>query len=217
MTTTAGEPHTGPGRRFAVDADSTVVEFDVKTFWGLGTVHGRFDRFDGFYEIGPTGPRIELTVDAGSLDTGNGKRDEHLRSDGFFDVAEHERIRFVSTQVHANEGATQVEGRLSAAGEVVPLVFDAAVAQVGDDLEIEATTTVDQRPAGGADEADVVGALGHVQRPVLCPLGDCSRLELDATLGVALLQHAQCLVGLAGLVEVNHDDVVLVRHLSSFV
>ena len=41
-----------------------------------------------------------------------------------------------------------VEGHLEAAGKVVPLEFDATVQQVDDGLEIEATTTVDQRQLG---------------------------------------------------------------------
>ena len=58
----------------------TSVDFAVKTFWGLTTVHGRFDRFDGAYEVGPDGTKIELTIDVDSLDTGNAMRDKHLRS-----------------------------------------------------------------------------------------------------------------------------------------
>ena len=67
MTTTLIEPRT---THWTVDPDATLVEFAVKTFWGLMTVHGRFDRFDGSYEVGPGGTTIELTIDADSLDTG---------------------------------------------------------------------------------------------------------------------------------------------------
>ena len=49
MSTTLIEQHVAAPTRWAVDADATSVEFAVKTFWGLATVHGRFDRFDGWY------------------------------------------------------------------------------------------------------------------------------------------------------------------------
>ena len=53
-----------------------------------------------------------------------------------------------------------VEGDLEAAGEVVPLEFDATVEQVDDGLEVEATTTVDQRQLGMSS-----GQLGMIRRP----------------------------------------------------
>ena len=53
-----------------------------------------------------------------------------------------------------------VEGNLEAAGNVVPLEFDATVQPAGDGLEVEATTTVDQRQFGMSS-----GLLGMIRRP----------------------------------------------------
>ena len=151
-----------PTTRWTVDPENTAVEFDVKTFWGLMTVHGRFDRFDGSYVIGPGGTTIELTVDADSIDTGNQTRDEHLRSSNFFHVAEHPRLRFTSTRVHeVRDGDLHVGGRLEVAGKNVWLEFPAIVRSTGERLEIEATTTVDQQAFGMAN-----GPLGMIRRPV---------------------------------------------------
>jgi YceI-like protein len=93
MTITATEQRTAAPTRLTVDPDESSVEFAVKSFWGLVTVRGRFDRFDGRYETGPDGTTIGLTIDADSLDTGNGTRDKHLRSGGFFNIAEHPQVR----------------------------------------------------------------------------------------------------------------------------
>jgi len=162
MTIAATEPRTAPATRWAVDPDESFVEFSVKTFWGLTTVRGRFDRFDGSYEAGPDGTTIELTIDADSLDTGNKTRDAHLRSTGFFHIVEHPHVRFTSTRVvDAGDGALRVEGDLEAAGRVVPLAFDATVQQVADGLRIEATTTVDQARLGMSS-----GKAGMIRRPV---------------------------------------------------
>jgi polyisoprenoid-binding protein YceI len=161
MTTTVNEQRTIARKRWTVDGDASSVDFAVKTFWGLGTVRGRFDRFSGSYDIGPDGARIELTIDADSLDTGNGTRDKHLRSDDFFGIAEHPQVRFTSTRVQdRGDGTLRVEGRLEAAGMVVPLAFDATTRQVGDELELEATTTVDQRQLGMSS-----GQLGMIRPP----------------------------------------------------
>jgi polyisoprenoid-binding protein YceI len=161
MTTTEIQPRAAAPTYSSVDRDGTSVEFAVKTFWGLTTVHGRFDRFGGSYEAGTGGTKIELTVDADSLDTGNAIRDRHLRSTGFFHAAEHPQVRFTSTRVrHAGDGVMRVEGDLEAAGKVVPLAFDATARQIGGALEVEATTTVDQRQLGMSS-----GRLGMIRPP----------------------------------------------------
>jgi polyisoprenoid-binding protein YceI len=134
---------------WTVDPTRTTVEFEVEHFWGLHTVRGRFRRFDGVYFLGPAGPEIELTLEAGSVDTGNSVRDRHLQSADFFDVDEHPQVRFTSTQVVGlGNGQVRVSGELDVAGTSVPLSFDASVRMIGADLELEATTTVDQRRFG---------------------------------------------------------------------
>ncbi len=147
--------------RWTVDLEKSSVEFAVKTFWGLGTVRGRFERFDGGYDTAPDRQSIELTIDAGSLNTELGKRDEHLRSADFFHIADHPRVRFRSTRVrNAGNGTLHIRGGLEAAGVVVPLEFDAAVRQVGEELEVEAVTTVDPRWFGMSS-----GPLGMIRPP----------------------------------------------------
>jgi polyisoprenoid-binding protein YceI len=161
MTTTLTEQRTAAPTRWSVDDAESSVEFTVKTFWGLTTVRGRFDRFDGTYEVGPGGTKIELTIDANSVDTGNGPRDKHLRSSDFFGVDEHPQVRFTSTRVHdVGGGILHVVGRLEAAGNIVLLEFPAIVRPVGDELEVEATTTVDQSQLGMSS-----GRFGTIRRP----------------------------------------------------
>ncbi|HEY2373764.1 MAG TPA: YceI family protein [Gaiellaceae bacterium] len=149
MSATLIEQRAAATERWFVDRDATSVEFAVKTFWGLSTVRGHFDRFDGSYAVGPGGTTIELTIDAESIDTGNRRRDEHLRSTDFFDAAEHPSVRFRSTRVGPDGGGMlQVEGVLEAAGQVVPLELFASVHTVDGALEIETTTTVDHSLLG---------------------------------------------------------------------
>ena len=155
MTIIESEERAVAPARWSVDRDETSVDFAVKTFWGLATVAaGRFDRFGGSYEVGPDGTKIELTIDADSLDTGNRTRDKHLGSADFFGVAEHPEVRFTSTRVRdAHDGTLQVEGDLEAGGKVVPLEFDATVERVDDGARGRGDH--DRRPA----------AARHEQRP----------------------------------------------------
>ena len=124
MTAIEIEQRTVAPARWAIDSERTSVEFAVKTFWGLATVRGRFDRFDGSYDVGPDGTKIELTIDSDSLDTGNRTRDKHLRSTDFFQVTEHPYVRFTSTRVYdLGGGILHVVGHLEAAGNVALLEF----------------------------------------------------------------------------------------------
>jgi polyisoprenoid-binding protein YceI len=136
-------------QQWAIDPARSTVEFRVKNLWGLTTVVGRFSRFDGSYTVGPTGRAVELTVDAESLQTGNHRRDEHLRSNDFFDVERHPRVRFTANDVtDTGDGALRVHGDLEAAGNKVPLSLEATVRRLDDELEVEATTTIDHRLLG---------------------------------------------------------------------
>ncbi len=147
--------------RWNADRTRTTVEFEVKHLWGLHTVRGRFRSFDGAYIVGPGGSEIELTIDAASVDTGVAMRDEHLRSPDFFFVALHPQMRFRSTRITGlGNGDVLVSGELEAAGTSVPLVFDASVSVIDGDLELEATTTVDQGRFGMSE-----GPLGNVRPP----------------------------------------------------
>ena len=149
-STTLKEPAAvAASRRWAVDPRRSRVEFRVPTFWGLSTVVGHFDHFEGSYGCDDDDvPAIDLTIDADSLDTGNETRDRHLRSERFFDVVEHPQVRFSSALIHEHDGRLAMNGRLEAAGERVPVALEATVREEGDELEIEATTMVDQRELG---------------------------------------------------------------------
>jgi polyisoprenoid-binding protein YceI len=135
--------------RWVVDPSRSTIEFRVKTFWGLKTVSGRFTRFGGIYTAVDDGATIELVIDADSLDTGNTQRDRHLRGTDFFHVERHPHVHFTSVRVRdLGNGKLWVEGELEAVGKTVPVSFEASRHDVGDDLEIDATTTVDQRLLG---------------------------------------------------------------------
>ena len=140
---------TGAGR-WRLDPTRSTAEFRVPNFWGLVKVKGRFDRFSGWLEIGERGERrIELTIDATSLNTGSDKRDEHLRSGDFFDTEHHHTVRFVSTSVSDPVGGRiQVQGEVLAAGHRAVLELEPTLRQHDDRLQVDATATLDQRELG---------------------------------------------------------------------
>ena len=162
MTTVETEHRIAAPTRWLLDPERSTVEFAVETFWGLSTVHGRFDYFEGSYEQELGDAAIDMAIDGASLDTGNPTRDKHLRSGAFFHVEEHPQVRFRSARVHeVEDGILHVGGWLEAAGKSVWLEIPAIVRTAGDGLEIEATATLDQRELGMSG-----GPLGMIRPPV---------------------------------------------------
>src|SRR4051812_38887104 len=130
-----------------LDPTRSSVEFHVRHFYGLMTVKGEFADYDGTLDLAAT-PAVELTLQAASLDTKQAKRDAHLRSGDFFDVANYPQIRFGSDSAELDGDTLRVQGQLEAAGRSIPLAFDATVREVDGELEIEAATEADHRELG---------------------------------------------------------------------
>lgn len=159
--------------RWTVEPDHSSAEFRVPHFWGLVTVKGHFDRIGGWLEVDDNDfRRLELVIDAASVNTGNGRRDDHLRGPDFFDSERHPDVHFVSSEVtNGDDGELRVQGELVVAGERVALELQPAVRQVDDRIEVDASATIDQRqlgmtwsPLGMARTPTVVTVRAHLRR-----------------------------------------------------
>ncbi len=72
-----------------------------------------------------TQSRVEATIDVTGIDTREAKRDEHLKSPDFFDVAKYPTITFVSKRVEAGaDGQYKVTGDLTLHGVTKEVVLD---------------------------------------------------------------------------------------------
>jgi polyisoprenoid-binding protein YceI len=154
--------HAPATRRLSLDRARSVIEFSVGTFWGLSTISGRFDRFDGSCVVGPAGMKIELTVDAESIDTGAADRDEWLRAAASRAAGDYRQVRFTSIRVvDAGDGGLHVAGEVEAAGKVFQVAFPATIRELDGAVEIETKTTADRFGPGMPS-----GPLGMLQPPV---------------------------------------------------
>lgn len=145
--------------RWRIDPTRSRIEFRTPTFWGLMTVKGHFERYDGTLDLRPD-PAIELTIEASSLNTNNKMRDKHLRSSDFFDVASHPQVRFVSHSASLDDERLTVSGHLYVAGKSMPLDVDARLRRIDGELEVHATASADQFELGMSH-----GALGMIRTP----------------------------------------------------
>ncbi len=100
---------------YSVDNPHTTVGFAVKHMM-VATTRGQFDKVAGKVEIDDadlTRCRIDVTIEAASVDTRNAKRDEHLRSADFLDVAKYPLITFRSSRFEKT-----ADGKLLATGNL---------------------------------------------------------------------------------------------------
>jgi polyisoprenoid-binding protein YceI len=68
----------------------------------ISNVHGQFQNVGGtveFDEGQPTASRVDVQIEAASIDTHDEKRDGHLRSADFFDAAQYPYLSFKSRRV----------------------------------------------------------------------------------------------------------------------
>jgi polyisoprenoid-binding protein YceI len=133
--------------RWQLDPQRSSVAFRTGHFWGLIKVKGHFDDFEGRLDLSAD-PAIELTIDAASVQTGNRKRDTHLRSADFFDAENHGTVRFVSYSAVLQGDVLKVRGRLFARDQSIPLELDAKVRVLDGELAIAASISAPHRELG---------------------------------------------------------------------
>lgn len=132
-----------------VDEHAGELGFKVKTMWGLSTVNGRFERYEGELLVTPDGARGTLRIDAASLNTGNRKRDTHLRSADFFDIEEHPTVSFELRGTTSSSPQLMVTGELEVAGKPVPLEFPVTLERLdGDRARLVGEVRVTREQAG---------------------------------------------------------------------
>ena len=108
---------TADARRYAIQTEASELGFRATS--RLMNADGRFHRFGGDVAVDPRDlatARINLSIEAASIDTGIGLRDTHLRSADFFDVERFPTITFESLRVEAAGRRATVTGRLTVRG-----------------------------------------------------------------------------------------------------
>lgn len=89
---------------YLFDKSHSKVGFQIR-HW-LTKVEGRFTEYDGKILIDrdkPANSSVEMTIQASSIDTGQERRDNHLRSADFFEVEKYPTITFKSSKVVPKE------------------------------------------------------------------------------------------------------------------
>ena len=154
---TATTPQTAVST-WAIDPAHSVAEFKVKHMM-ISNVKGQFTGVAGTlqrHEADVTKSKVEVTIDAASVNTRDTQRDAHLKSADFFEVEKFSTLSFKSTRViPKNDDELAVEGELTIHGvtRTVRFAVEGPTAPAKDPwgntrIGVSATTKINRKDYG---------------------------------------------------------------------
>jgi polyisoprenoid-binding protein YceI len=141
---------------YSIDPAHSSVGFTT-THLMVSKVSGQFDEFAGtvnFDAANLDASKIDITVQAGSINTHNDKRDTHLKSGDFFDAGKFPTITFVSKKIVKEGDKYNVTGDLTIKGVTKEATFSASIngpvkgPMGGDVIGVDATGKINRQDFG---------------------------------------------------------------------
>jgi polyisoprenoid-binding protein YceI len=135
---------------WVLDPTNSTISLKAKAMWGVLPVKGTFAATGGSVEVGPDATvTARVEVDAASISTKIRKRDEHLRSKDFLDVATYPTISVAIDRVDLSGTEPTAMGTITVRTTTVPIVLSLAVTSAGpDEVVLHADTVVDRAELG---------------------------------------------------------------------
>jgi polyisoprenoid-binding protein YceI len=143
MTTQANVDLAGFVGTWKLNTERTSVGFRTRAAWII-RAKGTLQATRGDAIVGADG-RVsgEIVIDPASVDTKIRKRDDHLRSADFFDIANYPTITFTVAEVRpAPSGDLEVIGNLDIHGRSTPLTLLAEVAIEGESATLSSEVVI---------------------------------------------------------------------------
>jgi polyisoprenoid-binding protein YceI len=113
--------------KWDIDAVHSSVGFTVRHMV-ITKVHGQFTKWGGTLELDPdqlAASKVDINIEAGSIDTRDEKRDGHLKSADFLDVEKQPSITFKSKLIEKKGAeAYRMMGDLTIRGVTRDIVLD---------------------------------------------------------------------------------------------
>lgn len=135
-TPTSSAPAKAGVEAYQPDLAHSNIGFNVRHL--VSKVPGRFRAYTASIRWNPANlaaTQVEAEIDASSIDTGNEKRDNHLRSPDFFEVEKFPKLTFKSTSVKAVDAThAQLSGDLTIKGITKPVTLDVEVLGVANGM-----------------------------------------------------------------------------------
>jgi polyisoprenoid-binding protein YceI len=125
LLATTYEPKEPPMTTWNIDPSHSAAHFTVRHMM-ISNVRGEFGALAGSVEFDPAAPEAahaSATVETGTVNTRDEKRDAHLRSGDFFDVERHPQMAFRSTGVARKGAGYALSGELTIRGTTKSVTF----------------------------------------------------------------------------------------------
>jgi polyisoprenoid-binding protein YceI len=138
------------GPVFVITQENSIVQFSVKA---SVTIAGKFDKWDAtltYPSTDATSGVLDVKIQAASVDTGSGMKDDKLRSKDFFDVKQDPLITFHSTKIVQTGPTTfEVQGTFTIRGVSKPETLTLTVSGKGTGTgDIKGTMAFDRKDYG---------------------------------------------------------------------
>ncbi len=157
MTTATAPTQTELTGSYTLDPAHSRIGF-VARHAMVTKVRGAFNDFEGTATLDgaqPANSRVQVTINATSIDTRNAQRDEHLRSNDFLAMQDYPQITFASTGVRpVDETTFEVTGDLTVKGVTnsitIPFSFEGAAKDPFGNLRVgfEGSVTINRKDYG---------------------------------------------------------------------
>ena len=112
---------------YKIDSAHSDITFKVKHLM-ISTITGQFQTFDATMNVEGENfstAKISFEADVNSIDTKNEQRDNHLKSDDFFNASEHPKLKFISTGVtNGEDGIFKLQGDLTIRDTTKPVELE---------------------------------------------------------------------------------------------
>jgi len=152
--------------------EGSKVHFVIKNF-GINT-GGDIKGLNGSIQFDPANLKtanFNVSVDVKTIDTDNGTRDEHLRSDSYFDVEKYPVITIKSTKINKTNKSTAgwyyFTGTLTMHGVTKTILFPFSATVKGDSYLFEGKFELDRLAYGVGQNSSVMGKVVKVSLSVL--------------------------------------------------
>lgn len=142
---------------YTIDNAHSGIHFSVRHMV-FAKVRGSFKAWQAELQLDEgdvTRSAVKVGIDVASIDTGVDKRDDHLRSGDFFDVAQFPQMTFQSTKVEVGKGdRLAITGKLTIRDQTHEVVLDAESGGRAKDpwgnerVSFSASTHIDRREFG---------------------------------------------------------------------
>jgi polyisoprenoid-binding protein YceI len=110
---------------YTIDNSHTSLIFAV-SHMGFSDTYGRFNKISGtvaWDASAPAASKLDVTIDANTIDTNDAKRDDHLKNADFFNVKQFPLITFKSTKVVVDGDKVSVTGDMTMHGVTKPVTL----------------------------------------------------------------------------------------------